>query len=103
VPSEWYENAPLTVLEACALGKPVIASAIGGLPELVSAGETGWTFAAGSARGLMDLLRYVADLPDSAVEDFGVAARQHVSREFSPGRYLDGVNTIYSELGVTCR
>jgi hypothetical protein len=51
----------------------------------------------------MDLLRYVADLPDSAVEDFGVAARQHVSREFSPGRYLDGVNTIYSELGVTCR
>jgi glycosyltransferase involved in cell wall biosynthesis len=103
VPSEWYENAPLTVLEACALGKPVIASAIGGLPELVSAGATGWTFAAGSARGLMDLLRYVADLPDSAVEDFGVAARQHVSREFSPGRYLDGVNTIYSELGVTCR
>jgi glycosyltransferase involved in cell wall biosynthesis len=41
VPSEWYENAPMTVLEAFAYGKPVVATRIGGIPELVMDGETG--------------------------------------------------------------
>lgn len=41
VPSEWYENAPMSVLEAFAYAKPVIATRIGGIPELVTQGETG--------------------------------------------------------------
>jgi len=39
VPSVWFENAPFAVLESYALGKPVIASRIGGLPELVKSGK----------------------------------------------------------------
>jgi glycosyltransferase involved in cell wall biosynthesis len=42
VPSEWYENAPMTVLEAFAYGKPVVATRIGGIPELVTDGGTGY-------------------------------------------------------------
>ncbi|HJR71750.1 MAG TPA: glycosyltransferase [Gammaproteobacteria bacterium] len=101
VPSEWYENAPLTVLEAGALGKPVIASAIGGLPELVVEGETGWTFAPGSVEALAERLRAVADLADTGVERAGRAARRHVAEEFGPDRYLDGIRGVYLELGVT--
>ena len=101
VPSEWYENAPLTVLEAGALGKPVIASAIGGLPELVVEGETGWTFAPGSVEALAERLRTVADLADAGVERAGKAARRHVAEEFGPDRYLDGIRDVYLELGVT--
>jgi glycosyltransferase involved in cell wall biosynthesis len=100
VPSEWYENAPLSVLEAYALGKPVIASAIGGLPELVVEGETGLTFAPRSAEALAERLRAVADLDDASVERMGAAARQHVAREYGPDRYLDGVRDTYLELGV---
>jgi glycosyltransferase involved in cell wall biosynthesis len=41
LPSVWWENSPLTVLEALAAGIPVVASAIGGLPEIVAHGDTG--------------------------------------------------------------
>lgn len=101
VPSEWYENAPLTVLEAAALGKPVIASAIGGLPELVIEGETGWTFPPGSVASLADRLRSVADMSDRELVDVGSAARARVVREFGTERYVEGIRQVYSELGVT--
>jgi glycosyltransferase involved in cell wall biosynthesis len=42
VPSLWYENQPLTILEAFAANVPVIASNIGALPELVEDERTGW-------------------------------------------------------------
>jgi len=101
VPSEWYENAPLTVLEAGALGKPVIASAIGGLPELVVEGETGWTFPPGSVTALADRLRLVANMGDRELAEVGAAARARVVREFGPERYVEGIRQLYSELGVT--
>ena len=52
VPSLWLENAPLVALEAMACGKPIIASRVGGLPELVEEGCTGWLFERGNAMEL---------------------------------------------------
>ena len=56
VPSRWEENAPLVVLEARAAGRPVIASDIGGLPELVEEGVDGHLFPPGDWMALRHLL-----------------------------------------------
>jgi glycosyltransferase involved in cell wall biosynthesis len=100
VPSEWYENAPLAVLEGAALGKPLIVARIGGLPELVVENESGWTFESGSVAELASTLRRVADLPDVEVAAAGMAARRYVENEFSPRRYLARIRSIYNQLGV---
>ncbi|MGQ0553748.1 MAG: glycosyltransferase family 4 protein [Planctomycetota bacterium] len=57
VPSVWYENTPFVVLEAFRAGRPVIASDLGGLSELVKDGVNGRTFRAGDPGALMNVLR----------------------------------------------
>lgn len=42
VPSEWYENNPLSIIESLALGTPIIGSCIGGIPELIEDGKNGF-------------------------------------------------------------
>lgn len=61
LPSLWWENSPLTVLEALAAGIPVVASAIGGLPELVSQGDTGLLVPAGEVEPLRRTLEDVTE------------------------------------------
>jgi glycosyltransferase involved in cell wall biosynthesis len=100
VPSEWYENAPLAVLEGAALGKPLLVARIGGLPELVVDNESGWSFEPGSVTELAAALRRIADLPDADVAAAGMAARRRIEDEFSPQCYLDRIRTVYERLGV---
>lgn len=52
IPSEWYENNPLSVIEAQCLGTPVLGARIGGIPELIENGVTGMTF---ESRNVNDL------------------------------------------------
>jgi glycosyltransferase involved in cell wall biosynthesis len=100
VPSEWYENAPLAVLEGAALGKPLIVARVGGLPELVVDGESGWSFESRSVPELAAILRRVAQLPDADVAAAGMAARRRIEDEFSPQRYLERIRGVYGRLGV---
>jgi glycosyltransferase involved in cell wall biosynthesis len=52
IPSEWYENFPMSVLESLSLGTPVIASKIGGLPDMIKEGETGMFYKTGDIKDL---------------------------------------------------
>ena len=54
IPSEWYENCPFSVMESQIYGTPVLASAIGGIPELVKDGETGELFPPGNVDALRE-------------------------------------------------
>lgn len=98
LPSEWYENAPVSVLEAYALGKPVIGANIGGIPELIRPNETGFIFPSGSIDALSATLQQVANTPDAELAEMGRQAREWVEREFTAERYRDRLLQIYGVL-----
>jgi glycosyltransferase involved in cell wall biosynthesis len=59
IPSECYENNPLSVIESLCLGTPVIGTNIGGIPELIIQGKNGFTFESGN---VLDLKKYINHL-----------------------------------------
>jgi glycosyltransferase involved in cell wall biosynthesis len=101
IPSEWYENAPLSVMEASALGRPVIGADIGGIPELIRPEETGFVFASGSVDALAERLASVQRLPAARLRSMGAAGRQWMRAEFTPAAYRDRMFSLYREIGVT--
>jgi glycosyltransferase involved in cell wall biosynthesis len=100
LPSEWYENAPMTVMEAYALGRPVIGAAIGGIPELIRPGETGAVVPSGDADALAAELLAMRARSDAQVLSMGRAGRDWMEREFTPAAYVDRLLSLYRELGV---
>ncbi len=100
LPSEWYENAPLSLLEAYALGKPIIGARIGGIPELVREDETGLAFDSGDEVSLAAALSSMTERKDPEVEEMGRCARRWVEGEFAAPLYRDRILGIYRELGV---
>jgi len=58
-PHLWFENSPLTVLEHLAAGKPVIASRLGGVTDVIHEGENGWLFDAGAADQLATVIEQI--------------------------------------------
>lgn len=101
LPAEWYENAPMSVLESYAMGKPVIATDIGGIPELIIEGSTGSLFKSGSVSELANLLRFFSDLSETEISHYGRAARRYVELNYSSSLYTERVNQLYKELLTT--
>jgi glycosyltransferase involved in cell wall biosynthesis len=98
--SEWYENGPVSVLEAYALGKPVIGARIGGITEMMRDGETGFGFTSGSVPELTEVFVRTAALPDGTLEQIGREARRWIEVDFSVERFIERTSGLYAELGV---
>ncbi len=97
VPSQWYENCSMTVLESMAFGKPVIASRIGGIPEQVDHGKTGFLFGSGCVQELKKYMETLAASPDLRFT-MGKAARAKVEREYSMDSHCAELLRIYTRL-----
>jgi glycosyltransferase involved in cell wall biosynthesis len=96
LPSEWYENYPVSVMETLVLGKPVIGSRIGGIPEMVKDNETGLTFEPGNAEDLSKKIRQLLDNPASAAE-MGRNARKFAEKEFDIENHYKKLMEIYEK------
>ncbi|HUP71166.1 MAG TPA: glycosyltransferase [Acidimicrobiales bacterium] len=96
VPSR-SEGLPNVVLEAMATGTVVVASRVGGVPELVEDGVSGLLVAPGDTTELARALVLVLGDPD-ACEQWGSAARQRVERDFTPERLGRAWGSLYEEI-----
>jgi sugar transferase (PEP-CTERM/EpsH1 system associated) len=91
------EGISLTLLEAMAVGLPVVATDVGGNREVVASGETGWLVPPRSPERLAEaMLRFVRDPSELAA--FGAAARERVEQHFDLRRVVAQYEALYWEL-----
>lgn len=96
VPSRWYENMPLAVLEAFAAGLPVVGTALGGTPELIEPGVDGDLVPPNDPAALGDALAALVGDPELAFR-MGEAARRKVSRDYAPADHVVKLEALYDE------
>lgn len=89
VPSEWYENNPLSIIESLCLGTPVVGARIGGIPELI-APENGFLFRSGDAASLS---KTIETAWESNFDYPQIAAA--AMEQFNEQRYLKEILAIY--------
>jgi len=97
------EGSPVALIEALAAGRPVVATAVGGVPEVVINGDTGVTVPVADPRTLAGaVLTLLADRP--LAERLGAAGRRHVYPRYDSSRLVDDVRDLYlRELAVRGR
>lgn len=98
LPSEWYENAPMSILEAYAEERPVIGAKIGGIPELVRDGETGVLFESGDVIALASEMQRFATLPDKKIIEMGKTGKEWALKDFSAGSYRSKLTELYRDM-----
>jgi glycosyltransferase involved in cell wall biosynthesis len=92
-PSIWYENCPFSVMESISLGTPVVASNIGGIPELIDDGKTGILFEAGNVASFENAINSIIN--DDAKAD--EMAKYCKSTHFDTiDKYCDKLLNIYN-------
>lgn len=97
VPSEWYENFPVVVLEAYAAGKPVIGSNLGSLPYIIEKDRSGLLFEAGNSADLTDKVRELLRSPAKRA-DMGNYARTLVDNKYSPQQSYQTLKAIFTQV-----
>lgn len=87
-PAIWYENMPNTVIEAYAYGKPVVASKVGSLTEIVEDGKTGYLFEMKNAKNMADKLKMFSDNANLSSE-LGRYARRKCEQEYNEEEHMN--------------
>jgi glycosyltransferase involved in cell wall biosynthesis len=91
------DNFPLSVLEAMACGKPVIATAVGGIPEEVQPGVNAILVPRGDSRAMAESIRALMENPDRRLR-MGLAAASWAQERFSPDRQVQAYLSLYENL-----
>jgi glycosyltransferase involved in cell wall biosynthesis len=96
LPARWYENQPMSILEAFGAGTPVITSRLGGAPELVDDGEDGLLVPPDDPVALATAIDQLLADPERA-RKMGLAGRSKVQAQFTPEVHLERLSALYAE------
>jgi len=97
LPSVCYENCPLSVMEMMALGKPVVGAQIGGIPELIEHGRTGWLFEPGNVGQLSEALLEVLALSSEDRMEMGRNAIRWINENARSKTYYNAILEAYKQ------
>ncbi len=101
VPSECYENNPMTIVESYSLGTPVIGARIGGIPEIIKEGEIGFIFESKNLKDLVEKVQYAAALSqmeyNTMCDAASVFAKENFEQEWHFQHLIDFYKQIIEE------
>ena len=98
VPSEWYENNPMTIIEASMAGVPTIGARIGGIPEIVPDGKTGFTFTPKSISELTDAITRLESLTAEQYSNISNNCRKFAAENFSEQALYTKIINFYTSI-----
>jgi glycosyltransferase involved in cell wall biosynthesis len=91
------EGTPVTAIEALASGCPVVATRVGGVPDVVRDGKDGFLVEPGDVEGLAERLEQLAAVPELRAR-LGAAGRERVVSRYAVDRLIDDVDRLYRDL-----
>jgi glycosyltransferase involved in cell wall biosynthesis len=97
------EGLPVAIMEALALGRPAISTYVGGIPELVENGVSGWLVPAGSLDSLVEAIRAAATRPLDQLERMGRAGAERVQRAHNLRASVDKLERLMLRGTATSR
>jgi glycosyltransferase involved in cell wall biosynthesis len=95
--ASFAEGLPIVAMEALALGRPVIATDVGALAELVEPGRTGWLVPPAAVEPLADAIRAAASAPVSELERMGEAGAARVRERHDSAREARRLEALFRE------
>jgi len=97
IPSLWYENSPMVIYESLLAGTPVLGSRIGGIPELIEPGKTGYLFPPGDAAALVEQAAQHFARPAHERREMRRNCVERARSNMVLDKHLDRLQTVYDE------
>lgn len=98
VPSECYENNPMTVIESSMAGVPAIGARIGGIPEIIVEGKTGYIFTSKSVEELTEAVTKLESLSAEQYNTMSLECRKFADEKFSSRALYDKIIKFYTSI-----
>lgn len=98
VPSEWYENNPMTIVEAYSMGVPVIGANIGGIPEIIEERKTGFLFESGNTDSLEKAVQKSLAVSQEEYTLMKEESLKFAKEHFNYANYKERLLLFYNEI-----
>lgn len=97
-PSTWPENASISIIESLSLGKPVIGSNIGGIPEMIQNTKTGWLFSLDNSKSLRLIFQKILTISDKKYLQMSHQCQTKYQNKYSPNVHYQLIIKLYKKI-----